>query len=819
MMEFSPYTDRVSKYREALRDRTIEINAERGLITMESYKKYMHYPPILRKPLITKELFEQMTITIDDNDLFCAQSGAYGFNVETHINSSYTWPDNDGSKWIIAEWERGKFVEYEPGMYKFDGDNAEQLIISKETMDQIYSYKDFWWEWGFGHYHNSWQPDGYRQFVEVDATEYFKDGDFVDHASGHLTPGIHNIIRKGYGAIRRQAQDFLDAHFGNLMGEDVAKYLFYYSVTIICDAAKILHERYAQACEAKAKDCKDPVRKAEFEMMADGLRNLATNPARSFWEALQGTLLYKMIIALDQLQAGISWGRVDQYSWPYLEKDLADDRITMEQAQEMIDMFVLKGSAGMIAIHPMTASVVGSGNTFQHVTLGGQTKQGEDATNPVTYMVLQTMGRLHLHDPLTSLRIHKDTPQDLWDFSVKVTQEVGGLPLFQNDEVIIPGLVKRLEFSLEDARDYSIIGCQEIVGSGTDFPEGSGTDCGGAVMYSRIFVTALNNGVNPMNGRDSGCRTGYLYDMKSMDEVRAAVYKQTDHFLKWMTSMNNYAQWVNNWEVYHATLSIGIDDCMELGKDCTQGGARYNSYGSTAVGLGTVGDSLTAIKYMCFDKKLCTPRELYNAYMADWEGYEELQQRILRDVPHYGNDDPYADEEMAWIAQAYIDICDEIYSVRTKHYKPGMYSAAAHIVHGWGTWATPDGRNSGTPLANAAGAGQGREEHGPIAVLNSATCFDQGCMQNGIALNLKIHPTALQGDGVGKLEQMTQAYFDNGGAELQFNIVSTDTMRAAQKEPEKYRDLVVRIAGYSAYFTELPERLQADLIARDEHLL
>jgi formate C-acetyltransferase len=188
-------------------------------------------------------------------------------------------------------------------------------------------------------------------------------------------------------------------------------------------------------------------------------------------------------------------------------------------------------------------------------------------------------------------------------------------------------------------------------------------------------------------------------------------------------------------------------------------------------------------------------------------------------VPHYGNDDPYADVEMGWMAQTYIDICDEIYSVRTNHYKPGMYSAAAHIVHGFRTWATADGRNAGTPLANAASPGQGREASGPIAVLNSATCFDQSCMQNGIALNLKIHPTALKGDGAEKLEQMTQTYFEKGGAELQFNIVSTDTMKAAQKDPEKYRDLVVRIAGYSAYFTELPERMQADLIARDEHVL
>jgi formate C-acetyltransferase len=257
---------------------------------------------------------------------------------------------------------------------------------------------------------------------------------------------------------------------------------------------------------------------------------------------------------------------------------------------------------------------------------------------------------------------------------------------------------------------------------------------------------------------------------------------------------------------------------MEIGKDCHQGGARYNSYGATAVGLPTIADSLTTIKYMCFDKKICSTRELFDAYMADWVGYEDLQQRVLTEVPHYGNDDPYADEEMTWIVDTYIELCSEISSWRTDKYKPGMYSAADHISQGHFTWATPDGRKTGTPIADAASPGQGRDVSGPIAVLNSANCFDQSCIQNGLALNLKFHPSALQGDGREKLVQMTQAYFDNGGAELQFNVVGSEVMRKAQEHPDDYRDLVVRIAGYSAYFVELPIGLQNDLISRQEHM-
>jgi formate C-acetyltransferase len=749
--------------------------------------------------------------------LFVGQVGKAGFDEETSVSGSGLWPDMDGSKWAFAEFEAGKFHDDGTGKLWYEGRNCEKMYITQEEADKMFSYKDFWAEWEFGNVYNSWQPEGFKEFVDLEATEYYP-GDMVSRMSGHLTPGHQHIIVRGYGSIRKKARDFIDSHRGDLMGEDINKYMFYESAEIICDAAIALHKRYAQACYDKAEQISDEARKAELKMMGDGLLRTATEPASTFWEALQMVLLYMDLISLDSFMPGISFGRVDQYSWPLLKADLDAGRVTMEQAQEMVDYFVLKSSNFYIAKHPAISEGVGAGNTFQHVTLGGLIPTtGEDATNPVTYMFLETMGRLHLHDPLTSVRIHKDTPRELWDCAIAVTEQVGGLPLFQNDDVIIPGMMNRLGFSLEDARDYSLIGCQEQVGSGNDYPEGTGTNCGGAIIYSCIFTIALNNGLNPKNGRPNGLETGYLYEMKSLDEVKAAVKKQLRWFLRWMVTGNNYAQWVGRWECHNACLSISIDDCMEKGIDCHQGGARYNSMGSTAVGLATVGDSLTALKYMCFDHDYCTTRELYDALMANWEGYEDLHQRILTEVPHYGNDDPYADVEMGWIVSTYIELCDEVYTLRTDKYKPGMYSAAVHVVHGGFTGATPDGRKVGTPLADAASPGQGRDVNGPIAVLNSAVCFDQGCLQNGIALNLKFHPTALQGDGVEKLEQMTQAYFDRGGAELQFNIVSSDTMRAAQKDPDSYKDLVVRIAGYSAYFTELPSRLQDDLISRQEH--
>ena len=259
---------------------------------------------------------------------------------------------------------------------------------------------------------------------------------------------------------------------------------------------------------------------------------------------------------------------------------------------------------------------------------------------------------------------------------------------------------------------------------------------------------------------------------------------------------------------------------METGKDATDGGCKYNSYGGTATGLATVADSLSTIKYMCFDKKLCTTRELYDAYMSNWEGYEILRQKILNEVPHYGNDDPYVDDIMKWLTEVYYDSCKECYSSRARHYKCGMYGAAQHVIQGEKTWATPDGRKAGEPLADAASPAQGRDKNGPIAVLRSICCFDHSKFMDGIAVNIKMHPSVLSNEESKKaLRDLTKEYFDRNGMEVQYNVVSTDMMRNAQKDPDKFKDLVVRIAGYSAYFIELAESMQNDVISRTENTL
>jgi formate C-acetyltransferase len=798
--------------RELIRDRVIAIDAERALNITESYKRNLMVPPDIKRARATYDVCSNMTCRVEDFEIIVG-------NLGTTFLGSAMWPE-EGFQWFFEEFDEGElWVRDEQGVYHRN-DMGTRLSITEEEKEKLYSIRDFWTGKTVSAHMDSWYPDGFEEWCAIGASSYFPGVPIGDLPSGHLIAGYPKIINQGYAAIRKQAQDWVNAHKGNLMGGDVEKYLFYKSAVLACDAATAMIRRYAETCHRKAGESIDAVRKAELQRMGDGLLWIAEQPARTFWEAVQATVMYQLLLYMDCRYPALAFGRFDQYTWPFLKADLEAGRITMDEAHEIVDAFLLKANCFYRAAPPFLNEIVGVGNTYQHTTVGGvDPETGADASNPVTYMVLESMGRLMLHDPTISIRIHKNTPDELWEQAIEMTRLVGGLPLFQNDEVIVPALVKA-GFSLRDARGYGLIGCQEIVGSGNDYPAPNGTMCKATIHYGVILGMALNNGVNPMNGRSGELKTGYLYDMKSYDEVKAAMKAQVEYFLRWLVTMNNYSEHIAMIVSPHAALSISMEGCMESGRDCVRGGAKYNSFGGTATGLATVADSLTTIRYMVFDKKLCTARELYDAYMSNWEGYEPLRQRILREVPHFGNNDPYADEQMKWICDLYYDTCRQMYSTRSAVYKAGLYGAADHVAQGAHTWATPDGRRTGEPLADAASPAQGRDLHGPTGVFASECCFDHSNFLDGIALNLRIHPTALRGpEGSAKLRDVTKAYFDQGGLEVQYNVVSADDMRAAQKDPDSYRNLVVRIAGYSAYFVELSERMQNDIISRTENVV
>ena len=816
MYQFGLVTDRIQAMRNRVRDRVIEFDAERALLVTESYQRNETKPPILRRAQATYDLCAGMTTRVEETALFVG-------NKARNFCGAPIFPEWEGSGWILPMirnrvWSLGK-----DGCYHNPDHEELKLRISEKDYNALCSIEEFWKTRTISATADGWKPRGYEELCSLAACANDNiHKPLMMMSAGHLTPGYEKIIRVGYGAIRAQAEEWLNSHVNDLMGEDARKCLFYESVVITCDAVSLLIRRYGDACRQKADACESPARREELLRMSDGLAWIAEKPARSFWEACQAALLYQLFLGIDSKIPAVAFGRFDQYTWPYLKADLESGTLNRSQAQELVDAFFLTAESFYTPAMPAVAVITGLGNTYQHTTTGGvDPDTGKDATNLITYMALESLGRLSLHDPTISLRINSKTPDELWECALETSKRVGGLPLFQNDDVIIPGLIRELGFEPRDARNYSVIGCQEITGSGNDYSACNGVAPPYAsVHYGVVLDMAINNGVNPFNQARCSIRKGSLCDMSSFEEVKEAYGATARYVTRAQVSINNYTE---HFFMEYATLpalSISMEGCMESGRDATWGGCKYNSYGGTATGLATVADSLTAIRYLVFDKKLCSARELYDAVMANWEGHEELRQKILHRVPHYGNCDPYADEQMKWVCDTYFDICKECFSTRTRHFKAGLYSASDHVYQGYHTWATPDGRKSGEPMADATSPAQGRDTNGPTAVCESARCYDHTKFMDGMALNLRIHPATLsRDDGIAKLRDLTKTYLSSGGMEIQYNVVSSETMRAAQQDPEAYRDLVVRIAGYSAYFVELSTDCQNDIINRTENQL
>jgi formate C-acetyltransferase len=567
MYKFRPATDRIKYMRELIRDRVIRNDAERMMIITDAYKKNENVVPIIKRPLALLELCKRMSIIVEDFEIIVGNKGPHYF-------SSVQYPEWGVSDWVVEPIKRGEWTLREDGLYHNPDNEEIRLTISPEDYEYISENLEYWKTRKVGSVADAWQPEYFQELKRLNVSSYAEGGmSLILLPAGHLVAGYEKIINTGYAAIRKQAQDWIDSHYGNLMGEDIDKYMFYKSAVITCDAATTLIRRYAARCAEKALTEVNPKRKKELEMMADGLEGLSEKPARTFWEAGQGVMMYQVLIQIESLLPSPALGRFDQYTWPFLKRDLEEGRITLDEAQEIVDAFFLKANCFYGGGPSKLTNTTGIGNTYQHTTIGGvDPDTGEDACNPVTYMVLETVGRLKLHDPTISLRFNKNSPDSIWELALETSKLVGGLPLYQNDEVIIPALMDQLGFSLRDARDYGIIGCQEIVGCGNDYPAPNGMHPPHAsVWWGSIFNMAINNGINPFNGEQASLKTGYLYEMTSIDQIKQAVEAMGRHIMRMFVSTNNYAEYLSQYYAPQAILSISIDGCMEKGKDVVAG--------------------------------------------------------------------------------------------------------------------------------------------------------------------------------------------------------------------------------------------------------
>ncbi|NTW72417.1 MAG: hypothetical protein HGA49_09265 [Eubacteriaceae bacterium] len=805
MYKLKPVSIRVLKMREMYRNTVPKVCTARLKIVTDFYQNNPNITGILKRGLVFKEIAEKTPVLISQGEVVVGSMAAT-------YRGSALFPENDIA-WMQVDYDAGKLFNRELDPY----------IIEEEDWDYIKSVIPYWEKNSLSAMVDQYIPEGYFNAVGNQVTVY--NGKNICTAPvGHFCTNYDKAIRKGFGAVKAEAQAKMAEMEGHMSGNMIEQYNFYRSVVIVCDGMITLSKRYAAEAAQQARECTDPARKAELEMMADSLNWIMKNPARTFYEAIQVMMLYQIGLCLHNNMHGISFGRVDQYLSSFYEADLAAGRTTPEKAQEIFDLFALKvAEMNKIWFSGTTLTVTGY-TVGQLMTLGGVDKDNNDASNAVTYMMLQTAGRLLLHDPPMSLRIHKNTPAELWEAALETTKICGGVPTFENDDVIIPALMRNGRMDLQSARNYTLIGCVEPAGCGDEWPACGGS--GGEAYWNMPMAVlhAINDGHNPMADRygnitekRTGANTGYLYEMETFEDVLEAVKTQYQFFLEWQMTMVNMFEVVAAEHMSQPLVSCMMDGCMESGKDVMKGGAKNNSSGVPGVGIGNAVDSLVAIKYMVYDKKLCTGKELLDACLTNWEGKEDLHQFILNKVPHFGNDDEYADEWAAWLLNLFADIVASFTSIRGCKFAPGLYPVATNVLWGLLTPATPDGRRKHEPLSDGISPVQQLDKHGPTALLKSVVHIPQEKYSNGTLLNMKFHPSALSNEtGMAKLIALMKTYFNLGGMELQLNVISGETMRKAQENPEEYKDLVVRVAGYSAYFVELFKNCQDDLIRRTE---
>jgi pyruvate formate-lyase/glycerol dehydratase family glycyl radical enzyme len=804
MFEFKPVTPRVQAIREKYRTTRPKVDINRYRLVTEFYMNNPQLTGILKRAKNLRNLFENMPVLINENEVIVGWQGATYRCCALYPETSFNW--------FMKELRAGTIPKREQDPYDIDPEDEKYLL---ET-------GDFWDKNSMSAIVDEYMPRYHRDHMIGNGVLFFGAKDNCQSPVGHFTANFWNATQKGFGAIRDEARAKMAQYEEEgLIGDTIYKYNFYRAIDIVSEGIIHWSKRYARECERLAAIEENPERKAELLRMADTLDWIMEHPCRNFQDAVQCIYLYQLSMCMDGQQHGISYGRVDQYLGHYYEQDIANGTITPEYAQEIMDLFYLK-VAECNKIWSEGATKSGPGYTSgQLMTLGGVDKDGNDATNPVTYMMLQSAGRLVLHDPPQALRIHDNTPDELWEAAIETTKKAGGVPTFEYDGVIIPALMKR-GIPLEDARNYCLHGCVEPAVGGYEWAQPGGTGTESYLNIANAMLLAINNGTNPMKfpgapePKQTGPATGYLYEMNSMDEVLAAVKTQFDFFCKWQCANINAWESMSSFHNPLPMVSATMEGCMESGKDVQCGGAKYNSTGNSCIGLGNVADSLNIIDYVCFKKKLATTRELYDAIMANWEGYEELRQIINGEVPRYGNGNPEADKYVDFTASTYANAINKATGPRGG-FAAGCYPVTANVIFGWFTWATPDGRKCGDPLSDGISNVQGMDKNGPVSFLNSVLNFDQTLYGNGTLCNMKFHPTALKGaDGTMKLRTIMETYFQEGGMELQLNIVSSDTLRDAQKHPENYKDLVVRVAGFSAYFVEVFKGCQDDLISRTE---
>lgn len=796
-LEISEWRPEISERVKAMRMEVIESSpilcSERATLVTEAYKASEGAPALLKRAKALEHVLENMTIHIWDKELIVGNHGGNG------RRAAPVFPEW-GTYWL--EEELDEILETR---------EQDRFVVPEKVKDELRSIFPYWKGRTVNDRYKAMVPEETRKAREafMFTRDLFERGGY-----GHATYDTTGILETGFKGVKEKAAEKLQ-QLGTETPEDQEKRLFYKAVTITSDAIIAFAKRFAKLAESLAGNETDPARRQELEKIAKVCSWVPENPARDFWEAVQVAWFLQLVIQIEANGNSVSPGRLDQYLYPYLEKDLAEGRITLETAQELVDCFWIKLNE-IVKVWDHEATRVHPGFPMtQDLTIGGQTSSGFDATNALSYLMLNAQEHIQLQNPQFTVRIHKDTPHEFLMRAVDIISLGTGMPALFGDEICIDSIIRTTGVPIDRARDYRIVGCCELTPRGLQ-----GRANGGYFNVARVVDLALTNGIDRLTGQRIGPETGDPRTFKSFEELMEAVRKQMEYFIELNVNNNLIVDMVQRELTPHVFLSSVIEGCLDKGKDITQGGSLYGVTPTQAVGLATGADSLTAVKELVFDKQALSMEGLNAALDANFEGREAGQVRkMLLEAPKYGNDDDAADLVMRRFSDIFFDELEKHKDIDGRPYCAFILTLGATVPHGWKTGATADGRKATTPVSDSMSPTNGADHQGPTAVLKSASKIDQIRIMHGNILNLKFSRTALDGSHSRvKLAQLLKTYLVNlKGMEVQVNVVDSKILKLAQKNPEEYRDLIIRVAGYSARFVELAREMQDDLIARTEH--
>lgn len=778
-------TARVAAIKQRLLNEPRYLDVERARYTTEAYRATEGQPMALRRAQMLLHLVRQQSITIQPGELIVGNRSLLPRMGVIAPEGAVDWIDKELD--ILPTRPQDRF-------------NTTPAVI-RELREEIFPY-----------WRGRTLEDTVAQRLPDDVRVAVKGRTFslnqTDHAQGHILPDVEAWLQLGIGGLRAQVLAAREQWVG-----DSDREIFYDAALIALQAAQEFMLRYADLATELARDNDDLARTRELERIAANCRWLAEHPARDFHEALQAVWFLFVLLQIESNASSFSPGRFDQYMLPYLEADLASGKLSQAAAQELLECLWLKFNEIVLLRSSHSARYFAGFPIGFNIALGGQLADGSDATNRLSFMCLRAQADLGMTQPNLSIRIHAHSPDDFLRAAAFVIGKGSGMPQVFNDEVIIPGQIARGVMP-EDARNYAVVGCVELSTPG----KALGWSDASMFNLTRVLELTLFGGKDPQTGEQIGLPTPTLAEMSSMAELEAAYDAQLAHFIPLMVKGCNVVDQIHAELLPSPFLSLVIQDCIERGLDVTAGGAHYNFSGVQGVQIANVADSLVAVEQAVFQEKWLSGRELLEALRTNYAGAEVLRQRLINRVPKYGNDDARVDRYASKWGDRYAELVERHETIRGGVYQPGFYTVSAHVPMGANVGATPDGRHAGTPLADGGlSPTAGRDRRGATAVLQSVSKLDLKLASNGTLLNMKFLPSFFAGDqALDKFVLLLRGFCRLHIPHVQFNVVSAATLRAAQANPEEYRSLVVRVAGYSAYFTELDKDLQNEIISRTE---